>query len=127
VLGPSSLALLALGTALDVLASGQANALATLAFWAVVAGVALGTWYTMFALLDWIVFARLGETGVYGVDGFVCALVVGLYGLAALLRVDTAAHAAPAAATALEVAGTALIGTRAWIGRELAAWVCERR
>jgi hypothetical protein len=87
----------------------------------------MGTWYTMFALLDWIVFARLGEAGVYGVDGFVCALVVGLYGLAALLRVDTAAHAAPAAATALEVAGTALIGTRAWIGRELAAWVCERR
>jgi hypothetical protein len=119
--------LLALGTALDVLAADQANAVASLAFWTLVGGVALGTWYTMFALLDWIVFARLGEAGVYGLDGFVCAVVVGLYGLAALLRVEAAAHAAPAAAMALEVAGVALIGTRAWIGRELAAWVSERR
>jgi hypothetical protein len=52
---------------------------------------------------------------------------VGLFGLAALLRVETAAHAAPASAMALQVAGAALLGTKAWIGRELGTWLDERR
>jgi hypothetical protein len=125
--GPAALALLGLATALDVLAAGQPGVIASLAFWTVMAGVAAGTWYTVFALLDWVVFAQLGESGVCGLDGFVCAIVVGLFGLSALLRVDVPAHAAPPAAAALEVAGAALIGMKAWIGRELAAWICERR
>jgi hypothetical protein len=127
VLGPAALGLLALGTALDVLAAGQAGALAWLAFWILVAGIAAGTWCAVFSLFDWIFFARLGEAGVCGLDGFACAVVVGLYGLGALLRVDTAAHTAPPAAMALEVAGAALLATKTWIGRELAGWLDERR
>jgi len=125
--GPGALGLLGLATALDVLATGQPGMLASMAFWTVVAGVAAGTWYTVFALLDWVIFAQLGESGVCGLDGFVCAIVVGLFGLSALLRVDVSTHAATSAATALEVAGAALIGMKAWIGRELAAWISERR
>jgi uncharacterized membrane protein len=127
VLAPAALGLLALGTALDVLAAGRAGALTWLSFWAIAGGIALGTWCAAFALLDWIFFAELGEAGVCGLDGFATALVVGLYGLAALLRLDAAAHAPPAAGMALEVAGAALLGMKTWIGRELAAWLDERR
>jgi hypothetical protein len=127
ILSPAALGLLALGTALDILSAGQPGVLAWLAFWIVVAGVAAGTWCAVFSLFDWIFFARLGEAGVCGLDGFACAVGVGLYGLGALLRVDTTAHMAPASALALEVAGAALLGTKAWIGRELAAWLDERR
>ena len=125
-LGPASLGLLGLGTALDVLSTGEAGACSCLAFWAIVLGVATGVWCCVFALLDWVTFARLGEAGVYGIGGFVRALVVGLYGLAATLRVATPSHVAYAAAIALEVAGAALLAVMPWIGRELAASVAER-
>jgi hypothetical protein len=125
-LGPASLGLLGLGTALDILSTGEAGACACLAFWAIVVGVAVGVWCCVFALLDWVVFARLGEAGVYGIGGFVRALVVGFYGLAATLRVATPSHVAYAAAIALEVAGAALVFLMPWIGRELAASVAER-
>jgi hypothetical protein len=126
-LAPAALGLLALGTALDVLSFGHAGALSWLAFWAILAGVAPATWSAAFALLDWIFFAELGEAGVCGLDGFATAIVAGLYGLAALTRLGAAAHAPPPAAMALEVAGGALLAIRTWIGRELAAWVDERR
>ena len=126
-LAPAALGLLALGAALDVLALGRGGAVSWLAFWAIVAGVAAGTWFAAFALLDWIFFAELGESGVCGLDGFATAIVAGLFGLAALTRLTTASHAAPAAAMALEVAGAALMATRTWVGRELAAWLDERR
>ncbi len=125
-LGPAPFGLLALATALDVFFGGQSEALTSLAFWTLALGVALGTWYTMFALLDWIAFARLGKAGACGVDGFLHAVVVGLYGLSAVFRVATAAHAAPSSAMALEVAGAALMPLVPCIGRELAAWICER-
>lgn len=124
-LAPVALGLLALGTALDVLAAGQAGALTWLAFWALVLGVAAGTWCAVFALLDWIFFAELGEAGVCGLDGFATALVVGLFGVAALLRIESPAHAAPAGAMAIEIAGAALLGMKAWIGRELASWLAS--
>jgi uncharacterized membrane protein len=126
-LAPAALGLLALGAALDVLSFGHAGALSWLAFWAIVAGVAAGTWSAAFALLDWIFFAELGEAGVCGLDGFATAIVAGLFGLAALTRLGSSAHAAPPAAMALEVAGAALLAMRTWIGRELAAWLDERR
>jgi hypothetical protein len=124
--GPASLGLLGLGTALDVLSAGEPGACACLAFWAIVLGVATGVWCCVFALLDWVIFARLGEAGVYGIGGFVRALVVGLFGLAATLRVAAPAHVANAPAIALEVAGAALMAVMPWIGRELAASVAER-
>jgi uncharacterized membrane protein len=126
-LAPAALGLLALGAAFDVLAMGRAGALSWLGFWAIAGGVAAGTWCAAFALLDWIFFAELGEAGVCGLDGFATALVVGLFGLAALLRVGTSAHAAPPPAMALEVAAGALLTVKTWIGRELAAWLGERR
>jgi hypothetical protein len=122
-LGPASLGLLGLGTALDVLSAGEAGACSCLAFWAIVLGVATGVWCCVFALLDWVTFARLGEAGVYGIGGFVRALVVGLYGLAGTLRVAAPAHVAHAPAIALEVAGAALMAVTPWIGQELAASV----
>jgi hypothetical protein len=126
-LAPAALGLLALGAALDVLALGRPSALSWLAFWSIAAGVAAGTWFAGFALLDWIFFAELGDAGVCGLDGFATALVVGLFGLAALLRVGTYAHVASASAMALEVGGGALLAVRTWIGRELAAWLSDRR
>jgi len=118
--------LLALGTALDVLSAGHGGAVTWMAFWAIVAGIAGGTWCAAFALFDWVFFAELGDTGVCGLDGFATAIVVGLYGLSALLRIDTPAHAPVASAMALEVAAAALLGMKTWIGRELAAWLDER-
>jgi hypothetical protein len=125
-LARGALGLLALGTALDVLSAGHAGAVTWMAFWALVAGIAGGTWCAAFALFDWVLFARLGDTGVCGLDGFATAIVVGLYGLSALLRIDTPAHAPAAAAMALEVAAAALLGMKTWIGRELAAWLDAR-
>jgi hypothetical protein len=122
-----SLGLLALGTGLDVLAAGNSGALPSLAFWCIAVGVATGTWCAGFALLDWIFFARLGSAGGYGFGGFATAIVVGLYALDALLRVDAPSHAAPAGAIALEVSGAALLAVKTWIGRELAAWLDELR
>lgn len=127
VMAPVALGLLAAGTALDVLAAGHAGALSWLAFWSIVAGVALGTWSAAFALLDWIFFAELGEAGTCGLGGFTTALVVGLYGLAALLRVDLPAHGASAPAMAVEVVAAAALGVDKWIGREMAAWLDGRR
>jgi hypothetical protein len=115
-------ALLGLGAALDAFSAGHTGAVTWLAFWALSAGVALGTWCAVFALLDWIFFAGLGDTGVSGLGGFATALVVGLFGLAALSRVDTTAHGAPPVAIVLEVTGAALMWMRNWIGRE---WVRE--
>jgi uncharacterized membrane protein len=127
VLAPASLGLLALGTGLDVLAAGHDGPLSWLGFWCIAAGVATGTWCAGFALLDWVLFARLGEAGVFGLDGFATAIVVGLYALDALLRVDGPFRAASPAAMALEVAGAALLAMKTWIGRELAAWLDEHR
>jgi hypothetical protein len=127
VLTPAALALLALGTSLDVLAAGHVPSLMWLAFWIIAAGIAWGTWCAAWGLFDWVFFARLGDAGVCGADGFATAIVVGLYGLSALLRLETTAHAATDAAMALEVAGAALIGMKAWVGRELAAWLNEPR
>jgi uncharacterized membrane protein len=126
-LAPAALGFLALGTALDVLAAGHSGPLAWLAFWSVSAGVAAGSWCAAFGLLDWIIYARLGEAGMFGLDGFATAIVVGLYALDALLRVDAPSRAAPPAAMALEVAGAALLAMKTWIGRELAAWLDERK
>jgi uncharacterized membrane protein len=125
-LAPAALGLLAFGCALDVLALGHAGALSWLAFWSIAGGVAAGTWCAAFSLLDWVFFADLGEASICGLDGFATALVVGLFGLGALLRVTTPAHAAPAPAMALEVAAAALLAVKTWIGRELAAWLDER-
>lgn len=124
-LAPAALGLLALGAAFDVLAAGQGGALTWLAFWALVVGVAAGTWCAAFALFDWIFFAELGDLGVCGLDGFATAIVVGLFGLSALLRVHSPAHVAPAAAMVVEVAGAALLAMKAWIGRELASWIAS--
>jgi uncharacterized membrane protein len=122
-LGNAAFALLGLGVALDALSTGRAGAISWLAFWALGAGVAFGTWSAMFALFDWIFFASLGEApgeaNVSGLGGFATALVVGLFGLAALSRVDTWAHAAPPVAIVLEMAAATLMWMRNWIGREL--------
>jgi hypothetical protein len=112
-------ALLGLGATLDAFSTGRPGAVTWLAFWALSAGVALGTWSTIFGLLDWVFFAELGESGAAGLGGFTTALVVGLFGLAALSRVGTTAHGAPAVAIVLEVAGATLMWMRNWIGREL--------
>ena len=126
-LTPVSLGVLALGAGLDVLAAGREGPLTWLAFWTIAWGVAAGTWSAMFAVADWIFFADAGEAGVCGLGGFPTALIAGLFGLAALLRVASPDHVAPPAAMALEVAGVALIVTKTWVGRELASWLQERR
>jgi uncharacterized membrane protein len=126
-LAPLALGLLALGAGLDVLAAGREGPLTWLAFWIIACGVAAGTWSAMFAVADWVFFADAGETGVCGLGGFPTALIVGIYGLAALLRVASPEHVAPPAAMALEVAGAALVVTKTWVGRELASWLRERR
>lgn len=126
-LAPVALGLMALGAGLDLLAAGRAGPLTWLAFWAIAMGVATGTWSAMFAVADWVFFADAGDVGVCGLGGFPTALVVGLFGLAALLRVASPDHLAPPAAMALEVAGVALVVTKTWIGRELASWLQERR
>jgi hypothetical protein len=123
-LAPIAFGLLGLGSALDVIARG--GTITWLAFYAIGAGVALGIWSVVFALLDWICFADLGESGSWGSGGIPTALIVGLYGAAVLLRVDSAGHVAPASAMALEVAGAALLANKAWIGRELASSLVRR-
>jgi hypothetical protein len=127
VWAPGALGLLAVATALDVLSGGGPGALTWLAFWASVAGIAAGSWSALFALLDWVFYAELGESGVCGLDGFATTLVVGLYGLSALLRLDAPAHAPPPSAMALEIAAAGLLGMKTWIGRELGQWLDERR
>ncbi|MGD0674676.1 MAG: DUF2231 domain-containing protein [Polyangiaceae bacterium] len=108
-----------LGSALDAVASCRSSAVSSLGFWIVVLGVALGAWVATFEILDWLFFARLGSTGVSGLDGFISAMVVGLFALATWLRAATLSHQAPAAAVAVEVAGVALLSVKGWIGREL--------
>jgi hypothetical protein len=127
VWAPGSLGLLALATALDILSAGHPGALTWLAFWATALGIAAGAWCAMFSLLDWVFYAELGDAGVYGLDGFATSLIVGLYGLSALLRLDAPAHAPPPSALALEVAAAGLLGMKTWIGRELGQWLDERR
>jgi hypothetical protein len=126
VWAPGSLGLLALATALDILSAGHPGALTWLAFWATALGIATGAWCAMFSLLDWVFYAELGDAGVYGLDGFATSLIVGLYALSALLRLDAPAHAPPPSAMALEVAAVGLLGMKAWIGRELGQWLDER-
>jgi uncharacterized membrane protein len=127
VLTPLALGLLGLGSALDaVSASAGSGQLTWIAFYVLVAGVALGSWCAVFALLDWICFAELGESGAWGIDGLPTAVVVGLYGGAVLLRAGAACHGAGASAMALEVVGAALLVNRSWIGRELAATLARR-
>jgi hypothetical protein len=123
-LAPAAFGLLGLGSALDIIAHG--GTLTWMSFYAIAAGVALGAWCAVFALLDWICFADLGERGAWGLDGIPTAMVVGLYGAAVLLRVDSAWHAASASAMACEVAGAALLANKAWIGRELAGSLARR-
>ena len=53
-------------------------------------------------------------------------MVVGLYGGAVLLRLESTCHVATASAMALEVAGAGLLANKAWIGRELAASMSRR-
>jgi uncharacterized membrane protein len=125
VLAPVALGLLGLGSAFDVI--GRSGALTWLSFYTLAAGVALGTWVSLFALLDWICFAELGEAGPWGLDCIPTTLVVGLYAGAVLLRTDSTYHAATASASALEVAGAALLANKAWIGRELAGALARRR
>ncbi len=117
--------LLAAGTALDALAAGRDGALTWLAFWSIVAGVGLGAWCAAWALLDWIFFSGLGGAGVLGLEGLSTATVVGLYGFAALLRIDSPAHSAPPPAVAFEVSAATLLGMKAWLGSELAAWLAR--
>ena len=117
--------LLGLGSALDIVA--RTDATSWLSFYALAGGVALGTWCAVFALLDWICFADLGERGVWGIDGLPTAVVVGLYGAAVLLRVGAAWHPPGASAMAFEIAGAAMLANRSWIGRELAASLAHRR
>jgi hypothetical protein len=119
VLAPAAFGLLGLGSALDII--GHKGALSWLSFYTLAAGVALTTWCTVFALLDWICFADLGKSGPWGLGGIPTAVVVGLYGGAVLLRVESTCHVATASAMALEVAGAGLLANRVWIGRELAA------
>jgi hypothetical protein len=126
VLTTTALGLLVLGTSLDMLSAGRAGGLTWLAFWTTTAGVAWGTWCAVWAMFDWIFFARLGDAGVWGADGFASAVVVGLYALSTLLRLDDPARPPSDAARALEVAGAAVLGVRLWIGRELAGWLSER-
>jgi uncharacterized membrane protein len=118
-LANGAFAFLSLAVALDALSLGQGGAVTWLAFWALAAGVALGTWCAVFALFDWVFFAGLGETGVCGLGGFAVALVVGLFGLAAMARADTTLHAPPPVSIVLEMAGVTLMWMRSWIGREL--------
>ena len=125
VLAPAAFGLLGLASALDIVAHG--GALSWLSFYALGAGVALATWCAVFALLDWICFADLGKSGPWGLDGVPTAVVVALYSGAILLRVDSACHVATASAMALEVAGAGLLANKAWIGRELAASIADRR
>jgi hypothetical protein len=124
VLTPVALGLLGLGSALDLVAS--TGALTWVSFYVLGAGVALGTWCALFALLDWICVAELGESGAWGIDGLPTAVVVGLYGGAVLLRAGAVCHGPGASAMALEVVGAALLANRSWIGRELAAWFARR-
>jgi hypothetical protein len=110
--------MLGLGSALDVIA--RSGALSWLSFYVIAGGVALGSWCAVFALLDWICFADLGESGAWGLDGVPTAAVVGLYGAAAIVRLHSTWHVAGASAMALEVVGAALLANKTWIGRELA-------
>lgn len=119
-LAPVTLGLLALGTALDLLAAGSVDALTSLAFWSIAAGVALGGWCVAGVVLDWALLDEPGDGGQPTLDGFATTVVVGLYALATVLRMSDPFHAAPAPALALEVAGAALLVIKAWIGRELA-------
>ncbi len=126
-LGTSAMALLGLGTTLDVIGAGHEGALTWLGFWITAAGVGAGASSAVFALLDWIFLAELGESGVWGLAGFPTATVVAFYGLAELMRVGTPSHASPPAAIALEVTAAVLLGLKAWMGRELGSWLDERR
>jgi hypothetical protein len=125
VLAPAAFGLLGLGSALDIIARG--GALSWVSFYALAVGVALATWCAVFAWLDWIYFAELGKSGLWGLDGAPTVVVVGLYGGAVLLRAPSAYHLASASAMALEVAGVGLLANKTWIGRELAASMTGRR
>jgi hypothetical protein len=124
-IAPAAFGLLGLGSALDMVA--RSGALTWLSYYALAGGVALGTWCAVFALLDWICFADLGRSGIWGLDVIPTAVVVGLYCGAVLLRVDSPWHAATASSMALEVAGAGLLANKAWIGRELAVSLAIRR
>jgi hypothetical protein len=116
--------LLAAGTALDGLAAGRNGALTWLAFWTLVCGVMLGAWCVLWALVDWI-FAEASRPAILVYQGLSTATVVGLFGIVALLRVDSAAHSASTPASALEVGAVAVLGMKAWLGAELTAWLAH--
>jgi len=127
VFARASIVIIALGCAVDVLSGGRAGAMSWLSFWVSTVGVAFGAWCAMFAVLDWVLYADLGERGISGLDGFASGMVVGLCGIALLLRVDCNAHAAVAGATSLEWVAIALMCVKSWIGRELASGIAQRR
>lgn len=124
-LARAAVALFACGLAIDVV--GSIRALTWLSFYAMAIGVALGAWGVAFAAFDWAWFAEWGNAGAWGLAGIPTAAVVGLNGMAVLLRLDSPWHAAPPSALAVEVAGAALLATKTWLGRELAGSLSSRR
>jgi uncharacterized membrane protein len=111
-------------TALDALSAVHVvPALAELSFWAIGIGIALGVMASLFALLDWLFVAYLGDRGVCGLDGFAGLSVASLFLASVVLRIDEQAHATSALAFAFEFVGVVVLAAKGWLGREVAAWI----
>ena len=115
------LGLLATALIFDILYLITGNgALATVAFWNILAGIIGGLLAAVFGLIDWLAIpggTRAKQVGLlHGVGNVV---VVGLFAVSWLLRLNTAGNVPDTLPLILELVAVALALVTGWLGGEL--------
>jgi len=115
------LALLSAAVIFDVLYVVTGNGdLATFSFWALAAGLVGGAAAAVFGLIDWLAIPRGTRAKRLGaLHGIGNAIVVALFTLSFLLRVDAATYLPDALPLVLGLLGAGLALATAWLGGEL--------
>jgi uncharacterized membrane protein len=121
MLVPIPIGLFLLSLVFDLIAlSGHQSAFGTAAFWAILGGVCGGLLAALFGLVDWggiPARTRAKRIGLWHAG--VNVIVVGLFAVAWLTRLGTAAHRPDRFAVTLEIGGVALLMVSGWLGGEL--------
>jgi uncharacterized membrane protein len=115
------LGLLATAVILDVIYLFNANgALATVSFWNIIAGIVGGLIAAVFGFVDWLAIpsgTRAKTVGMWHGGGNV--VIVALFAIAWVLRLNEPGNAPGTASYVLEIAGVLLALVTGWFGGEL--------
>lgn len=113
--------LLAMSTIFDVIVAIRPSPqLAAASFWNIVAGVAAGLVAAVFGVIDWTGIPANTRAKRLGLlHGASMVVVVGMFAVSAILRVDNVGHAAGTASLVLELVAFAIAGVGGWMGGEL--------